>query len=136
MLSTLYPYKEKIWNGKKLYRRPKGIKVALTTGENTIVQPVPFAHTKIIGIEVVGCEAMDVVDLQVLDNENGDYTTVPSYPLPDTNFADAVVLPKDFYQRESPFDADLYNGMQIEIKYTSLSDKTIGINFIWDEVKP
>lgn len=42
---------------------------------------------------------------------------------------------KDYYNHSSEYDADLYQGMQVRVAYVSISAKTIGINFILNEVK-
>jgi len=39
-----------------------------------------------------------------------------------------------FYTRPSEYDADLYSGLIVRAVYTSLSAKTIGINYILNEV--
>lgn len=44
-------------------------------------------------------------------------------------------LTKDFYTKKSEYDADLYQGFKIKIVYKSVSAKTIGVNFNFDEVK-
>lgn len=118
---------------KKLFARATGIQGALTIGSNTITYTIPYPWVKIVGVEVVGCEALDYVDCKVLDSTTGTYSTIPNYVL--NQFGFTVNLPAGFYSRVSPFDADLYTGMQLQFIYNSVSAKTIGINFIMSEVK-
>ena len=118
---------------KTLYARNTGIQQALSFGSNTISYSVPYAWSKIIGVEVINSEALDYVDLKVRDTAQGTYSGVPNYVL--NQFAYSHNIPKDYYIRMSQFDADIYVGMVIEITYTSRSAKTVGLNFILNEVK-
>jgi hypothetical protein len=118
---------------KKLYARYVGFQQALTVGENTISYTATFPWAKVLGVEAINCEALDVVDFAVYDTPAGTYSGVPNLLL--NQFGFSTNLPKDYYERMAKFDADLYAGMIIKVKYTSVSAKTIGINIIMDEVK-
>jgi hypothetical protein len=118
---------------KKLYARNTGIQQALTAGSNTISFPITYAWVKIIGVEVVNAEALDYVDLKIKDTAQGSYSGVPNYVL--NQFAYSHNIPKDYYIRSAQFDADLYVGMSVEVTYNSVSAKTVGLNFIINEVK-
>ena len=120
-------------NSKKLYKREHGIQQALTAGSNIFVFTIPYTWVKILGIEVVNGEALDYCDLNILDSVTGTYTTIPNYKL--NQFGFSVNICKDYYEEENSYDADLYQGMQIQIIYQSVSAKTIGINFNLSEVK-
>lgn len=130
-----YGSKTFISNGqvKKLFARFSGIQVGLEIGTNEISYTVPFAWAKIIGIEVVGCENLDTASLKVYDSATGTYSGVPDILL--NQFCFDINLPKDFYSRMAQFDADVYQGMIIKIDYNSKSAKTVGINFLINEVK-
>jgi hypothetical protein len=117
---------------KKLFKRVSGIQSAVTTGSNTIVYTIPYSWVKITGLEIVSGENLDTINVQVLDSVSGTYTTVPNMYL--NQFAFSMNISKDYYEHKSEYDADLYMGMQIKITYTSLSSKTVGINFILNEV--
>lgn len=118
---------------KKLYARNTGIQKVLTQGENTLSFVIAYPWIKFVGVEVVNCEALDIVNLKILDNAQGSYSGVPNLVL--NQFSYAHNLPKDYYIRMSQYDADLYAGMTVEVLYTSVSAKTVGINFIMNEVK-
>jgi hypothetical protein len=118
---------------KKLFARHVGIQQALTAGANEITYTGTFAWTKLVGLEVVNSEALDIVDLKVYDNDAGSFSGVPNLML--NQFGFSVNMPKDFYIRMAQFDADFYATMVIKISYNSVSAKTIGINFLMNEVK-
>lgn len=120
-------------NGKKLHARTTGFQAALIAGANVVTYTATYAWAKVVGVEVINCEALDIVELKVFDTATGTYSTIPNYQL--NQFGYTVNLPKDFYHRSSPFDADLYVGMVIKIEYNSVSAKTVGFNLIMSEVK-
>lgn len=111
---------------KKIYARNTGIQFDLAIGENTIDFPIPYAWVKITGMEVINCEALDTVDLFIVHIASNIILN---------QFGFNVNLTKDYHSSKKKFDADLYNSLQIRIKYYSKTAKTIGINFIMDEVK-
>jgi hypothetical protein len=118
---------------KKLYARNTGMQFAVTTGANTLTYTATYAWAKILGVECIGAESLDTVDMKVYDTSTGTYSGVPNYML--NQFAYSVNIGKDYYVRLSQFDADLYVGMIIQFTYTSVSNKTIGFNLIMNEVK-
>lgn len=118
---------------KKLFARNTGMQFAVTTGANTLTYTATYAWAKILGVECIGAETLDTVDMKVYDTAAGTYSGVPNYML--NQFAYSVNIPKDYYVRLSQFDADLYVGMIIEFTYNSVSNKTIGFNLIMNEVK-
>jgi hypothetical protein len=118
---------------KKLFARNIGFDYALSAGTNTITYSIPYPWLKMLGMEVVNCEALDKVNFKVFDNSLGTYSGVPNLLL--NQFAFNLNLPKDYYSRESRFDADIYYGMVLSIEYNSISAKTIGINLAANEVK-
>lgn len=118
---------------KKLYARNCGAQQTLSVGSNTLSYVVPYPWVKMVGVEVINSEALDKVDFKIKDTATGTYSGVPNYTL--NQFAYAHNLPKDYYIRGAQFEADFYVGMVIEVTYISLSEKTIGINFLLNEVK-
>ena len=120
-------------SGGKLYARVQGVKYSLNTGSNTCNFSIPWPTCKITGIEIIGGELGDSVDLKVLDDSSGTYTTVPNYLL--NQFGYTVSVAPTFYSRQSAYDADLFQNMVIEIGYTSASAKDVWINYILHEVK-
>jgi hypothetical protein len=127
--------KSQIINGvlKKFYARNTGLQQDLTTGSNEIVYTISYPWVKVIGIEAIGCEALDTAELRVYDNASGTYSGVPNAML--NQFGYTLNMAKDFYARNSQFDADLYAGMILKITYVSISDKRVGMNIILNEVK-
>lgn len=124
---------KKLTDGKKLYARTHGKSFQVSIGANTLDFDVPYNTCKINGIEIINGEIGDKVDLFVLDDDSGSYSTIPNFVLNQFGF-DANVA-KDFYNRESKYDADLYLNMCISVTYYSTSSKTIYINYLLHEVK-
>jgi hypothetical protein len=127
------PFASKVFENKKLYKRVTGQQAAVYAGSNTILHTITYPWVKITGIECLGAELLDFVSFYVLDSTTGTYTTVPNFQL--NQFGFDVNLRREYYKHESEFDADLYQGMQIKVVYNSVSAKTIGINYILNEVK-
>jgi len=127
------PFGPKEIDGKKLYKRIHGTRPSLTTGTNEVLFTVPYAWVKITSLEVVGGELGDYASFYILDSSTGTYTQVPNSIL--NQFGYATNIAKDAYQQRSEFDADLYINMQIKIIYNSVSNKTIGLNYILTELK-
>lgn len=119
---------------KNLYKRFTGISQVLAIGPNTFTwSQSTFPWVKFKGLEVIGGEIGDTCDLYVLDTPTGTYSGVPNYPL--NRFAYAANIAPEFYKHESEYDADMYQNLQIKIIYTSVTAKTIYINFDMNEVK-
>lgn len=118
---------------KKIFARNTGFRQELTSGTNTISYSLTYQWCKIIGVEVVGAETGDYCDFEVYDNSLGTYSGYPNLKL--NQFAYTVNIPKDYYIRLSQFDADIYQGMVIKVTYYSISNKTVGINLIMNEIK-
>ena len=118
---------------KRLFARTTGMQYAVVTGSNTLTYTATYPWVKVLGVECIGTEALDTVDFKVFDTETGTYSGVPNLML--NQFAYTANLPTGFYSRVSQFDADLYQGMIIQLTYVSKSTKTIGLNIIMNEVK-
>lgn len=118
---------------KKLFSRNTGKQYAVTTGNNDLFYTVNFPWLKITGVECIGAETLDTAELRVYDTATGTYSGVPNYML--NQFGFTLNMAKDYYSRTAPFDADIYSGMVIKITYNSVSNKTIGVNYLMDEVK-
>jgi hypothetical protein len=126
-------FSSKVFGTKKLFARNTGFQQALAVGANIVNYTATYPWCKILGVEVVGGETGDYADFRVYDTPAGTYSGVPNLLL--NQFAYSVNIPKDYYQRVSQFDADLYAGMIIRIDYTSVSAKTVGFNLVMNEVK-
>jgi len=127
--------KKTLADGKKLYRRKHGVRQNCPANSETSIQfVVPYAHCKIDEVEVINCSGNDNVDLKVLDDESGTYSTVPNYCL--NQFGFNVSVSDLYYADSSNYDADLYQNMVLEVifKNNDAEAKNIGINFVLHEV--
>lgn len=120
-------------NGKNLFKREHGAQYVLEAGSNELLFSIPYVWAKIIAVEVIGGETLDFASLYVLDTPVGSFSGIPNYVL--NQFGFDLNIAKDYHYRRSEFDADLYLYMTIKIAYNSVSAKTVGINFILNEVK-
>lgn len=120
-------------DGKKLYGRVEGREFPLVIGVNYLDFDIPYAACKITGIELINGSVGDKIDLFVLDDDVGTYSTIPNYPL--NQFGFSVNVAKDLYQRESRYDADLYYNMTVSVVYYSQDAKSVYINYSLHEVK-
>jgi len=120
-------------DGKKLYARNTGLQYAVTTGSNTLSYTATYPWVKLLGVECINCESLDTVDFKVYDTNTGTYSGVPNLLL--NQFSYTLNLSAGYYSRTSLFDADMYAGMIIQMTYVSVSNKTIGLNLIMNEVK-
>lgn len=117
---------------KKLYARDTGFQKPLIQGINEISYTSTYPWAKIVGAEVIGCQALDVVDFKVYDTTQGSYSGYPNLLL--NQFCYSLNLTEGSYHKIAQFDADIYVGMVVKITYTSISQKTVGINIIINEV--
>jgi len=127
------PFAAKTIGTKKLYKRVNGVQSAVIVGSTDILFTVPYAWCKITGLEIIGGELLDKISLYVLDSVTGAYSGSVNAVL--NQFGFTVNTAKDYYNHSSEYDADLYQGMQIKVTYISISAKTIGVNFILNEMK-
>jgi hypothetical protein len=111
-------------HGKKLFTRNTGIRYACVVGVNTIEYTVTYTNCKMDGLEFLNCEFGDTANLEVWHPQAGKVG----------QFGYNTNLPDGFYHKKSKYDADLSAGLIIKIIYTSISQKTIGINFDLHEV--
>lgn len=120
---------------KKLYARNTGMKFTVNNGSNTLSYTMTYPWAKLLGAEIVGCDKLDTTDFKVYDTAAGTYSGVANAML--NQFGFTVNLNQDFYQRISPYDADVYVGMVLKLTYVSVAvlPKTIGVNLILNEVK-
>lgn len=125
---------KKTADGKSLYVRDKGMEFTVSVGANNNKQcNIDYPTVKFNGIEIIGGEVGDKVDLKVLDTPTGTISTLPNYLL--NQFGFNVNVSPGYYHRESKYDADLIQNMKIVVDYESVSAKTVYINFIIHEVK-
>lgn len=133
--SMSFPFASKVTDtGSKLFRRVHGISSgALTAGQKTSIRfTIPYTRCKITTLEIIGAEVGDVTDFSVYDSTTGVLTGVPNYKL--NQFGFDVNLSAEFHRDRSNYDADLVAGLQIELDYMSVSNKSVGINVVLHEV--
>lgn len=120
-------------NGKKLFKRIHGVQHTLTTANNKIDFIVPYTQAKITGLEIIGANIGDVADFSVYDNSVGTISGIPNFKL--NQFGFAVNMSKDFHKEVSQYDADLIQGMKLEVDYTGTVNQLVCVNFILHEIK-
>lgn len=118
---------------KSLFKRVVGKQFEVSIGDNTLIYTQTFPWVKFMSLEIVNGQMGDYVSLYILDTATGTFSTYPNAPLNQFGFNTNIAA--DFYQQKSEFDADLYVGLQIKIIYHSVSNKTVGINYVMNEVK-
>lgn len=126
-------FANKTIDGKKIYQRVTGESYSVVTGANIHTFTIPYAACKINGVELINGEIGDSVTFSILDTASGTLTTIPNYNL--NSFGINVNVAKDFYRHMSDYDADLFAGLQIEVEYISVSNKTLYVNYHLHEVK-
>lgn len=132
--------------GGKLFRRKHGVgMITCPAGQDTPIEfVVPYPIAKINEVEIVGCAEGDKVDLEVYDSATGivqqSMGVPPESVDPDlmlNQFGFDVVMKDGFYSDFSNYDAQLYQGMKIELHYKNQGsvERKIGVNFTLHEVK-
>lgn len=109
---------------KSLFTRTMGVAYILAVGANTLDYTIPYTACKINGLEIVNAETGDFVDLKVAH---------PTYGVL-SQFAFNAYLSKDYYERISNYDADLFAGLILRIVYNSVTAKTVYVNYLLHEV--
>lgn len=127
------PFAAKIFGNKKLFARNTGIQAAVVAGSNDISYTCTYPWVKVRGLEAINGEALDTAELRVYDSPAGTYSGVPNALL--NQFGYTLNIAPNYYIRTSAFDADFYQNMVMKITYVSVSNKTIGINILMDELK-
>lgn len=132
--SSSFPFATKnLEDGKKIFKRVHGVQQTLTTSNETIEFIVPYTQAKITGLEIIGANIGDVADFNVYDNAAGTISGTPNLKL--NQFGFNVNISKDFHKETSKYDADLIQGMKLEVDYTGTINQLVCINFILHEVK-
>jgi len=118
------PFDAKTDGVNKLFARSTGQTFALSAGANTCDFSITYTKCKITGIELIGGEHGDYVDF---------YVAHPTYGVLG-QFAYTNYIAKDFYVRESKYDADLVAGLILRCIYHSITAKPIYVNYLLHEV--
>lgn len=121
-------------NGKSYFERRMGFQQSLAAGANTFAwAQSTFPSAQVYAVEIVGGEAGDFVDFNVLDSTTGMLTTIPNYKLNQFGFSYNVA--PNYQLCQALFPAQVPRNLQFQFVYSSKSAKTIGINLIFNEVK-
>ena len=130
------PFARKVLDcGGKLYRRKRGIRQICAGNSDTIISYIiPYTKCKIDEIEIINCSGNDCGDFIVKDSISGTYSGVPNKIL--NQFGFDVCFSDLYYSDSSQYDAELYQGMQVEIVYKNkeTDSKNIGINLTLHEI--
>lgn len=136
--ATLYPFAAKaLPNGKKLYKRKHGVfSNSISPGQTGVtVFVVPYLECKITETEVIAGQLGDKLNFRVLDTVAGTLTGTPSSSV--NQFGFDVYITDGLYRESSNYDADLFQGLQLEIEYTNMgaSSVTPKYNITLHEIK-
>lgn len=126
-------------DGSKLFRRKHGIKETILAGqEKDIVFTVPYAKARINKLEIIDANALDRVDLLVKSPVDTNIATAYGMPADYllNQFGFNVVVSDLLYSDKSDYDAEVYQAMQVVVRYKndSANDKEVGFNLIYHEV--
>lgn len=112
------------------FYRGKGVKdtvLANSTKDLTLI--ITYPKAKINGLELHYGSKYDEAEFLVFDDANGTYSGVPNAQL--NQFGYSWNVKAEYHQKILPYDADLYYGMKIVVRYTNNqgTDEIIGVNF-------
>lgn len=131
------PFADKtLADGSKIFKRKHGVSTSINASTSgTVELVIPYTQAKIDGAEIINCQFGDTADFKVYDNSAGTISGVPNLLL--NQFGFNVQMPDKIYEDSCQYDADLIQGMKIEITYhnNSTTDITVGVNFSLHEVK-
>lgn len=135
------PFKSKnLPDGTKLFRRKHGkIETIQGNSEKLVIFECPYAKAKINKIEVIDANPLDQIDLYV--NSPKDAAIAALYGMPAdymlNQFGFGVAVSGLLYSDKSDYDADVYQGFQVIVKYKNRTsnDKEVGFNLIFHEVQ-
>lgn len=132
------PFASKVLeNGKKLFAREHGIPETTIAAGTTVALlfEVPYTSCKITGAHIVGCKKGDTCNFKILDTDAGTLTGVPLYPV--NQFGFDVNMPNDSYEKRYNYDADLFQGLHIDVEYTNngTEEVKVSVNLDLHEVR-
>ena len=121
---------------EQLFFRGHGMTQTITANSTeSIIFTSPYAKAKLNGVEVLYGAKGDTCNFKVLDTTTGTYTTIPNYLL--NKFGYDWVVKENELKELLPYDADIFQNMQLVVEYTNStgSDTLIGVNFFIHEDK-
>ena len=123
--------------GKKLFARLTGLPpVTVLAGQaENFDFSFPYSVGKVNSSEIIGCNAHDIADFFVLDDNVGTYTTVPNYTLNQYGFD--VNLKEGFHEFYCEYPGTIYQNMILRVRYENKSDvdTKVSINLKIHELK-
>lgn len=128
--SASYPFTSKILrDGRKIYKRTHGVSGSpvLAGQSSTTIYTIPYLECKITAVEVIGSGLGDQVNFKILDTAAGTVSGVPNYTL--NQFGFNVYVSSGMYREESSYEADLFQGLQLEMEYINNGVDVITPNY-------
>jgi len=134
LVSGQNPFASKVLpNGQKIFKRVHGVKHVLSSATDVIRFTVPYTQCKITGIEILGANFGDTANFNVYDTSSGTLSTIPNFKL--NQFGFDVNIKPSHHVENSEYDADLIQGLVLEVEITGITGQEVLINFILHEVK-
>jgi len=122
-------------DGKRLFRRKHGYTFTLDAEGDTVLEiTVPYTHCKIQEADLVWFPEGVTAQMKVLDTAAGTYSGTPNYVF--NEYGVNIAIAKDYFVDKSPYDADVYGGMILQITFNNptATTKTVGMNVVFHEV--
>ena len=97
---------------------------------------IPYAWAKLEGVEILGQTEIIQAELFIEDDDVGIYSQIAPRQLLN-QFGFEHYINKNYYEKKSSFDSDLYVGMWVVLQVTNTSNvaQTIYANIELNEVK-
>lgn len=116
-------------DGRKLTRRVHGFKIDLdgTSNAQAVIFSVPYTACLMTSTSIISSVEGDKFDFKVLDTLAGTVSGVPNYPL--NQFGFGVYAASSCYKEASEYDAELFQGLQIEVTVTPVDTVARSIYF-------
>lgn len=129
------PFAKKHHKSKDLFKRIHGTKKACIAGLNSLEITSPYTLAKMEGAEIVWAPAGSIANFKVYDNAAGTISGVPNLML--NQFGFSVNVNEGFHIQKSQYDADIIQGMKVELEITLPSGFSgeIGLNIELNEVR-
>jgi hypothetical protein len=138
VISQPSPFANKnLSTGESLFKRVHGMgELTLDAGEvGDFEFQVPYAWCKLEGIEIMDQSDKIQAELFVEDSDDGMYSGLSRYEL--NQFGFEVEIPKNYFEKKSSYDSDLYAYMYVVLQITNTSTiaQTVRANVELDEVR-
>lgn len=127
------PFADKIiQGGKKLFKRVHGVRKNCVVGNNKVDFVVPYTLAKLESVEILWCPKGCYADLNVYDNALGTISGTPNLKL--NQFGYSTNIRQEYHIQKSQYDADVIQGMKIELSIDLPSAVEVGLNIELNQV--